>query len=68
MGTRGIGRIILAVGAWRVRREGWEQAEESHLFWDAVVRWLTRLAEARPSELPETPPNPGEADKEKGPA
>lgn len=34
-------RLVLLVGSWRIRREGWEAAEQAHWFWDRIVRWLS---------------------------
>lgn len=35
-------RLVLAIGRWRVRTEGWENAEMAHPRWDRIVRWLDR--------------------------
>jgi hypothetical protein len=35
-------RLALAIGGWRVRREGYKRAELAHQFWDPICRWLVK--------------------------
>lgn len=35
-------RLVLAIGSWRVRTEGRENAEQPHRFWDWLVGKLYR--------------------------
>ena len=35
-------RLAWLIGAWRIRHEGREAAEQAHPFWDRICGWLAR--------------------------